>query len=1038
MGHPTSDQIRQQFLDFFASRGKHTIVPSAPVVPHDDPTLLFTNAGMNQFKPLFLGTVDPASPLYGLTCAADTQKCIRAGGKHNDLEDVGKDTYHHTFFEMLGNWSFGDYFKPEAIAWAWELLTEIFQFPADRLYATYFGGDKAAGLEPDLEARDLWLRHLPESRVLPGNMKDNFWEMGETGPCGPCSEIHFDRIGNRDAASLVNQDDPDVLEVWNLVFIQFDRRSATELVPLPARHVDTGMGLERLVSVLQNVRSNYDTDLFTPIFESIQKHTDAPHPYTGKVGPSDTDTVDTAYRVIADHVRTLSFAIADGAVPSNEGRGYVLRRVLRRAVRFGRQMLGAQTGFLAEVVPSVVDKMGHAFPELAEHKTKIIEIIKDEEESFGRTLDKGIKLFWNSVWKSLKDAERSKNAAKPIEGIRAFGQMADSGHSQAEQMESAQHSGVMERDYVFVQQTRGPNLWEGRLRDINSGVIALVLDDPPVISGEDAFQLYDTYGFPLDLTQLMAEERGLTVDVEGFNRCMDEQRTRSREGGKSDTDARLNLPADAVARLRHLEIKPTDDADKYHARPILADVKAIWNGRDFDVNTKPSASAPVAVILSATNHYAEAGGQVGDVGTMHVVHEDRSDPNDTHDKGEFKVRHTRADGGYILHEGTCTRGEIRVGDRVEIRVDQGARTPTMANHTGTHLLNHALREVLGDTVDQKGSLVAPDRLRFDFSHNKPMTDAELADVESRVARAIEQDLSVYTEIVPLNVARQINGVRAVFGETYPDPVRVVAIGQPVNDLTDDPDNPAWRELSVEFCGGTHLATSSEAHAFVITSETGIAKGIRRIEALTGPAAMAAHQAADGVARQITESANLEGDDLERIAKSISGQIDGLDISVVHRASLRERLATLQERVKAARKERQKEQAKLACAKAGEIADAHLMAGDDVIISSIDCGSDRGALQQALKTIQQKAPDAAVLLLSADDDPEDPKVAVIAGVGPRHVEAGLKAGDWVREVSQVLGGKGGGRPDQAQGGGKDVSRLAEAIETAKRFAHKVIQ
>ena len=964
MGHLTSDQIRQQFLDFFASKGDggHSIVPSAPVVPHDDPTLLFTNAGMNQFKPLFLGTVDPASPLYGLTRSADTQKCIRAGGKHNDLEDVGKDTYHHTFFEMLGNWSFGDYFKAEAIAWAWELLTEVFQIPADRLYATYFGGDADAGLEPDLEAKELWLRHLPESRVLPGNMKDNFWEMGETGPCGPCSEIHYDRLGGRDAAHLVNQDDPDVLEVWNLVFIQFDRRSATELVPLPARHVDTGMGLERLTSVLQNVRSNYDTDLFTPIFESIQANTKAPHPYTGKVGPSDTDTVDTAYRVIADHVRTLSFAIADGAVPSNEGRGYVLRRVLRRAVRFGRQMLGAQTGFLAEIVPSVVDKMGHAFPELVDNKARIIEIIADEEQSFGRTLDRGIKHF-DEV------ASRAANAS---------------------------------------------------------------------ISGEDAFQLYDTYGFPLDLTQLMAEERGLTVDVAGFDRCMQEQRERSREGSKSDTDAKLTLPADAVAKLRHLEIKPTSDIDKYHARPILADVKAIWNGRDFDVNVKSSANAPVAVILSATNHYAEAGGQVGDVGHMTVVHEDRSNPSDAHDKGEFKVRHTRADGGYVLHEGTCTRGEIRVGDRVEIRVDHGARTPTMANHTGTHLLNHALREVLGDTVDQKGSLVAPTHLRFDFSHNKPMTDDELADVESRVARAIEQDLTVYTEIVPLNVAKQINGVRAVFGETYPDPVRVVVIGQPVDDLTDDPENPAWRELSVEFCGGTHLETSKDAHAFVITSETGIAKGIRRIEALTGPAAMAAHQAAQGVARQIEEAASFEGDDLDSAVRSIGGEIDGLDISVVHRARLRTDLGTLQDRAKAARKQREKARAKEAAARAGEIADAHLMSGDDIIISAIDCGSDRGALQQALKTIQQKAPDAGVMLLSADEDPEDPKVAVIAGVSQRYVQAGLKAGDWVREVSQVLGGKGGGRPEQAQGGGKDVSRLADAMETAKRFAHKVIQ
>jgi len=431
-------KVRQTFLEFFEDRG-HTLVPSAPVVPHDDPTLLFTNAGMNQFKPIFLGQVDPSSPLAGLTRACDTQKCIRAGGKHNDLEDVGKDTYHHTFFEMLGNWSFGDYFKAEAIEWAWELLTKVYGLPEENLYATYFGGDESQGLEPDHEARELWLRHLPEKRVLPGNMKDNFWEMGETGPSGPCSEIHFDRVGGRDARAFVNQDDPNVIEVWNLVFIQYDRQADRSLRPLPARHVDTGMGLERLVSILQGKPSNYDTDLFVPLFAAIERQTGDAIGYHGKLGKADPDGHDMAYRVIADHLRTLTFAITDGAIPSNEGRGYVLRRILRRAVRYGRQKLGAQNGFLSRLVPTLVEHMGEAFPELHKDPKRVAAIIREEEESFGKTLDRGIGLFEDIASQSSK-----------------------------------------------------------------------------VISGADAFKLYDTFGFPLDLTQLMAQERGLSVDVEGF------------------------------------------------------------------------------------------------------------------------------------------------------------------------------------------------------------------------------------------------------------------------------------------------------------------------------------------------------------------------------------------------------------------------------------------------------------------------------------------------------------------------------------------
>ncbi|MEO1512601.1 MAG: alanine--tRNA ligase, partial [Planctomycetota bacterium] len=471
----------------------------------------------------------------GLTRAVNSQKCIRAGGKHNDLDDVGKDSYHHTFFEMLGNWSFGDYFKAEAIDMAWNLLTQEFGLDPERLYATYFEGDPAKKLEPDSEARDLWLRHLPKERVLPGDYKDNFWEMGDTGPCGPCSELHYDRVGGRDAAALVNKDDPDVIEVWNLVFIQFDRTGPDKLRPLPAKHVDTGMGLERLVSVLQDVRSNYDTDIFRPIFDAIQEITGA-RPYAGRFGAEDEGGVDTAYRVIADHIRTLTFAITDGALPSNEGRGYVLRRVLRRAVRFGRQNLGVEGEFFSRLVPVVVQNFGDAFPELRKDPARVEAVLLDEERSFGRTLDRGIKLF----------EEAASNA------------------------------------------------------------------ENGTLTGADAFQLYDTYGFPLDLTVLMAEERGLKVDVEGFAGAMAEQKERSRQGAKTGDGPELDLDVEAIDKLRTMSVAETDDSFKFDAKPTQTTLRAIWNGEDFDLSTADNAGVgrPFVAILDKTPFYAEMGGQL--------------------------------------------------------------------------------------------------------------------------------------------------------------------------------------------------------------------------------------------------------------------------------------------------------------------------------------------------------------------------------------------------------------------------------------------
>ncbi|RMH11695.1 MAG: alanine--tRNA ligase [Planctomycetota bacterium] len=955
MPRPTTADIRRAFIEFFRERG-HQFVPSSPTVPHDDPTLLFTNAGMNQFKPLFLGQVDPTSPLAGLKRAANSQKCIRAGGKHNDLEDVGKDTYHHTFFEMLGNWSFGDYFKAEAIEWAWELLTKVYGLQEDRLYATYFGGDESAGLEPDEEARALWLRHLPPERVLPGNMKDNFWEMGDTGPCGPCSEIHYDRIGSRDARAYVNKDDPNVIEVWNLVFIQFDRQSDGALRALPAKHVDTGMGLERLVSIIQNKSSNYDTDAFMPLFAAIERITGDAKGYHGKLGTQDPYGHDMAYRVIADHVRTLTFAITDGAIPSNEGRGYVLRRILRRAVRFGRQKLDARTGFLAQLVPTVVDTMGEAFPELRRDPKQIAEIILEEEESFGKTLDRGIGLF----------------------------------------EEIASHA-------------------RGQIR------------------GPDAFRLYDTYGFPLDLTQLMAEERGLAVDVEGFEACMAEQKARSRAGAKTEQGHEIVLDAEAIARLGQLNVRPTDDSHKFHGRDIRATIKAIWNGQNFDEHTGTRATLRVALVLDQTNFYAEMGGQVADHGRIVLAHESSADGIGR--AGEFRVEDVRSFGGYVVHVGRVLRGTLRVGDSVHLHIENQRRRQICANHTATHLLNFGLREVLGDHVDQKGSLVAPDRLRFDFSHNRPVEASQLARVQEIVRTQIARDLPVYADIGPLMVAKGVRGIRAVFGETYPDPVRVVSIGVPVSDLLDHPENEEWINYSIELCGGTHLQSTGQAEQFVLVSEEGIAKGIRRVTALTGALAKAAETAAENLEKRLVEASRLDGAALAEQVTDIGQQIDALTIPAVRKVELRERLAQLSERVKQAQKQAAAARAKEAAVLAGRIGESAAASLDEVVVAVLELGSDRKALQAALTTVREKAPKAAVMLLSPDT--QAGKVAVIAGVPKVLIERGLKAGEWVAQVTALMGGKGGGKPEMAQGAGSDLDKLKQAASQAREIAYRLL-
>ncbi len=1064
----TADQIRQTFIDFFVKKHAHTFVPSSPAVPLDDPTLLFTNAGMNQFKPIFLGQADPNSDMGRLKRAVNSQKCIRAGGKHNDLEDVGKDTYHHTFFEMLGNWSFGDYFKKEAIDWSWELLTKVYGLPPAALYATYFGGNDAAGIGPDLETKALWERYLPPERVLPGNMKDNFWMMGDTGPCGPCTEIHVDRLTAmgeevRMVAHKVNESDPDVIEIWNNVFIQFNAeypddglamlhkwdtlpeaeraklpfksRAEVEakfrkLVPLPAKHVDTGMGLERLVSILQHKRSNYDTDIFFPIFEAIERLTGA-RPYAGKLGAHDKDNVDTAYRVIADHIRTLTFAITDGAVPSNVGRGYVLRRILRRAVRYGRQMLGAKTGFFAELVPVVVDRFAGAFPELHNDPARVKKIILDEEESFGRTLDRGIRLFESVAVDVCAAKLRAALAATPHK------QLLSMFNENPAQWTRGALGLDMEESF---RHTLGLDAHDALRRGL--GVQPHDVCKGAIIPGTDVFKLHDTYGFPPDLTALMAEERGLRVDMAGYDIERKKAEETSRAGGAhaESHDSKLSLSGEQVAQLRHLKVQPTDDAPKYAPKELRARVEAIWNGKSFEEHVKTSLAQlkhPIGIVLDRTCVYANSGGQEADTGSIKVLAEAKSG-GDRSDNGQFVIERAEAFGGYVLHIGYVAKGEIRVGDTVAVQIDDTRRALVAANHTATHLANLGLRATLGADVHQKGSLVAQDRLRFDFSHSQPVSPDELAKVEKIVRDQIRQDLTVYAQLAPLAAAKGVHGVRAVFGETYPDPVRVVSIGQPVPDLLSSPANPAWQEVSVEFCGGTHVESTRSIGDFAIISEEAVAKGVRRITAVTGAAAKASILAAGSMDQRVKAAAALPTSDLPKEVTALLAELDASTIPSARKAQIRASITQLQEKIKAAAKEAGKAKIDSATREARILAESASTAMEQVILGTVDAGDNKDALSAALKIIREKCPTAAVMLLSIDT-PADapPKVAIAAAVPDALIRKGLKAGDWVRDTATILGGRGGGKPDAAQGGGTDPSKVKEAIAAARAAAMRIL-
>ncbi len=872
----TSKEIRQSFFDFFEAR-QHTIVPSGSLLP-DAPNLLFTNAGMNQFVPIFLGQLQcPYTPGR----AADTQKCIRAGGKHNDLDDVGMDTYHHTFFEMLGNWSFGDYFKQEAIDWSWELLTEVWKFPKERIYATYFGGDEKS--EADLEAKEMWLKHLPPERVVPGNRKDNFWMMGDTGPCGPCSELHIDLTPEGNCgAGMVNADSADCIEIWNLVFMQFNAAADGTFAPLPARHVDTGMGFERACSIIQctknftdfsGVISNYETDVFSPIFQTLEKMSgkkytsSMPTDFTSQSGQ---EAIDIAFRVVADHIRCLSFAIADGIVPSNEGRGYVLRRILRRAVRYGRT-LGFTAPFFHQLADTVAGSFGEVFPELVKNRARIGKILKAEEESFNRTLDKGLEVF---------------------ESI-----LAEGGGKQ--------------------------------------------------ISGSDVFKLYDTYGFPFDLTELLARERGLAVDAEGFEKRMEEQRERARSDHARKKSA-------VLVEDESLDADPTPFVG-YEATECETEVVDVLDSG--------------AVILKETPFYPESGGQLADHGTIECG------------DAVFQVSEVqKTPEGIILHVG---EGQVEKGGKAVAKIDTARRDDIRRNHTATHLLNQALREVVDGAIKQAGSMVAPDYLRFDFNHFEAVTPAQLREIERLVNREILKNSPVQTLEMALADVQKSGDIQAVFDDKYGETVRVVEVA----------------DFSKELCGGTHVAALGEIGSFRIVSESSVAAGIRRIEAVTGMAAV--------------EWTAEEHELLSGLGQHLS----------VKPADLPARIQALADQAKAAEKALKELQMKAAVSNVDALAEK-LADCNGVPLLAADLGEmSMDALRQAMDALRQKISSGVIVLGSSNGG----KACFAASVSEDLVKSGLHAGKLIGGVAKVAGGGGGGRPDKAQAGGKDGTKVPAAIE-----------
>ena len=939
----TSAEIRQSFLDFFKSKG-HTIVPSASLMP-DSPNLLFTNAGMNQFVPIFLGQRAPdvskwAGAIPGSdTRAADTQKCIRAGGKHNDLEDVGLDTYHHTFFEMLGNWSFGDYFKKEAIGWAWELVTEVWKFPKNRLYATVYSPDKTKGdpSEFDQEAYEVWAEKFraagldPKVHIINGGKKDNFWMMGDTGPCGPCSELHVDLTPQGDTKGrLVNAGAAECIEIWNLVFIQFNANPDGTFSPLPARHVDTGMGFERVTGIMQNTRnftdftrviSNYETDIFRPIFDQIEKLSDKKYgstlPAAGTAAATEQEKIDVAFRVIGDHIRTLSFAIADGIQPGNTDRNYVLRRILRRAVRYGRT-LDFHDPFFYKLVAVLADTMGHVFPEIRAKQDHIERVIQREEEAFNKTLDRGIELFESAI----------QLAGGPVlPGVIS---------TQTSRLEISLDGGRSEVPEVLQRHTTAGKLERG-------------------ITGDFAFKLYDTYGFPLDLTELMARERGLTVDVAGFNKLMDEQKARARAAQKRQ-----------VIELSQVETATPTQFVGYGKLEAPAKVLEVVAVKD-----------KTAVILDTSPLYAEMGGQVGDTGEMSGG-------------GElWTIVNTQKAGDAWLHF-LADKDAPAAGTEVQLAVDRPRREAIQRHHTVTHLLHWALHEVISKDAVQKGSYVGPEKLTFDFS-SAPLTPQQVVEVERLVNERILENAPVSWTEVKYGDIKGRKDIRQFFGEKYGDVVRVVQIG----------GKPAALDgYSMELCGGTHTRATGEIGLFRIVAESAIAAGIRRIEAASG---LEAYKLANEELRLIKAVADKVNSPVSELEKKIE--------------SLLAQQKDLEKQLEAMQQKQAAEIARGLAAKAQAIGSTH------AIVENLGA-ADGDFLQSIADALKGQFKGVVVLGGTANN-----AVALVATVSPDLTKK-IQAGKIIQAIAPIVGGKGGGRPDNARGGGKNVGKLDEALAKAR--------
>jgi alanyl-tRNA synthetase len=979
----TSAEIRQSFLDFFREK-QHTIVESSSLLP-DAPNLLFTNAGMNQFVPIFLGQQKPP---WKPPRVADTQKCIRAGGKHNDLEDVGLDTYHHTLFEMLGNWSFGDYFKREAIEWAWELLVERWKFPAPRLYATVYKPGPGEPSEFDQEAYDHWARLFREADLDPaihivnGGKADNFWMMGDTGPCGPCSEVHVDLTPDGDTrGALVNKEEPSCIEIWNLVFIQFNANPDGSFTPLPQRHVDTGMGFERVSAIIQGTKnltdfsgaiSNYETDIFRPIFDELEKLSGKKYGSTlpdrsqpsANASPARTNSqqvTDVAFRVIADHIRALSFAIADGIIPSNEGRGYVLRRILRRAIRYGRT-LGFHEPFFFKLVDVVAKTMGDVFPEVRAKQKAIEETIRREEEAFNRTLDRGIKIFEGYVFQSVVESLELQRGNERFH-VR-FGEF-DSGTGGA--MTEIELDGNFQKQLAL------------------HGVVL------PPLAGSFAFELYDTYGFPLDLTELMARERGLTVDVVGFETLMDEQRERARGAQKKEAIS---------VEEEDLRVAPTKflGYDFLEAESVVETVLP---------SKKPEE---LNVVLDQTPFYAEMGGQVGDRGLLHVPGHDRTE------LGQLRVIDTQKRGDVFIHRAKLTEGRApEPGEAVRVSVDVERRRAIQGHHTVTHLLHWALHEVVSRDAAQKGSYVGPDKLTFDFS-SAALTKQQVREIEKLVNEKIAENASVSWTEIPYPEARKRNDIVQFFGEKYGDTVRVLQIGGAAHALDG---------YSMELCGGTHVRSTSEIGPFRIVKEEAIAAGIRRIEAVAGDAARA----------WAKEEAQRQQEKFETLSRKKSGlvplpvftdtvQTTEMLKQIDARAAHLEKLESdVREWEKKHAKEAEADLRSLGAQIANKLALSKV--GQKICVAKIPDAD--GKLLQAVADALKSRFEGPIVLAGE----KDRRVSLVATV-PKQMTSKIQANKIIQTIAPIVGGKGGGRPENAQGAGPDVDKIDKALSEAHRL------